>query len=264
MLEETFKLDTPENVQINYEVAGIGSRFLATLIDQLWLLAVRGLIAMIGASIFFALDLSDEVGIIIAAVGLLLFFILGWGYYIFFEMNWNGQTPGKRQIGLRVVKLDGLPVSASEVVIRNLMRAVDALPSAYGAGLISMFFTSKAQRLGDLAAGTFVIFEQTEVSLQEVKSKNRSRLVGITVTERVLDMPIEKLSKGQHQLIEDFLSRYYSIADKQARGMVADQLLRQAWEQMELNSTEYLYLSKNHKLPFLQQLCVRLRELEEQ
>lgn len=262
MLEENFQLDTPENVQINYEVAGIGSRFLATLIDQLWLLLIRGLIALIGAALFFSLDLDNETGVIIAALGLILFFMLGWGYYIFFEINWNGQTPGKRNIGLRVVKINGLPVSASEVIIRNLMRAVDVLPSGYGAGLITMFFNQQAQRLGDLAAGTFVIFEQTEVSLAEVKSRNRVNLRLVTPSERVIDMPVEKIKPDLHEMAEDFLARAAIMGDGQARQMVSDQLLSQMYTQMEMGMDEYSALSSSIKFDFIRQICVRLRGLE--
>jgi len=262
MLEENFQLDTPENVQIDYEVAGIGSRFLATLIDQLWLLLIRGLILLIGGSIFFALDLEDETGIILASLGLILFFLLGWGYYIFFEINWNGQTPGKRQIGLRVVKTNGLPVSASEVIIRNLMRAIDVIPSGYGAGLITMFFTKQSQRLGDLAAGTFVIFEQTEVSLTEVKNRNRTNLGYVEVTERIADMPVEKIKPNLHEMAEDYLARTKTDFDGQAQKMVADQLLSQMYTQMNLDIVEYQRVPNSQKVDFIRQICVRLRELE--
>lgn len=262
MIDETFKLETPENVQINYDVAGIGSRFMATLIDQLWLLLIRGLIFVIGLAVYFALDLSSEVGIIIASIGVMIFFILGWGYYIFFEINWNGQSPGKRQIGLRVVKTNGLPVSASEVVIRNLMRVVDVLPSSYGLGVVVMFFNNQARRLGDLAAGTMVIFEQTEVSLQEVKSRNRVSLGAIAVTERVSDMPIEMVSKSSHEMAESFLSRASHGGEISNSFMLADQILRKIYAEMDLLD-EYSNLNNFGKIDLIRQLCVRLRQAED-
>ena len=260
MLDEKLTIDTPENVQVAFEIAGIGSRFIAALYDLIWTTLIRILVGFIGAALFFAADLSNETGIIIASIAVFIFFLIGWGYYIFFEISWNGQTPGKRRMGIRTVKLDGLTVSVSEVLIRNLMRAVDWLPATYGAGLITMFLNDQAKRLGDLAAGTLVVYDQTEISLREVKRKKRVRLASITVSERVADMPVEKISAGLHELLEDFLSRSLTIGQNNAQILVADQLLSQAYGQMEL-SAEYAALPDSVKVRFIQQICVRLREI---
>ncbi|MFK7800357.1 MAG: RDD family protein [Anaerolineae bacterium] len=263
MLDDKLTIDTPENVRVDFEIAGIGTRFMATLIDVLWLTGVRVLISMVGAGLFFAADLSDETGIIIASIGLLVFFIIGWGYYIFFEISWNGQTPGKRKMGIRTVKLNGLPISASEAIIRNLMRVVDTLPAWYAAGFVVMFLNAQARRLGDLAAGTLVIYDQTEISLNEIKRKKRTHLAGITVSERVADMPIELIPADLHELAEDFLNRRPTLDKNNVQILVANQVLTQIYQKMDI-MPEYARLSDSAKVSFIQQICIRLRERDEQ
>ena len=113
-----------------------------------------------GAAIFFALNLAYETGIIIASIGLMFFLLLG--YYIFFEINW-WVAPGKRLVGIRVVKTDGLPVSASNIIIRNLMRAVDVASLVWG-GLDHDVFS--AHQIGRYCGWTFV-------TLNRPKSPNR-------------------------------------------------------------------------------------------
>jgi uncharacterized RDD family membrane protein YckC len=134
--DDLLRIETPENVAFGYPVAGIGSRFIAALIDSILIvllqLAVFVLTLLILRSVF-DLDLETisgggAAGWIIAGLGLLSFLFL-WGYYIFFELLWNGQSPGKRWAGLRVIRSDGRPVTLSESVIRNLVRLIDFLPS---------------------------------------------------------------------------------------------------------------------------------------
>jgi hypothetical protein len=99
----------------------------------------------------------------------LIFFVVFWGYFMLFETLWSGQTPGKRAGRLRVIRRDGQPVGASEVLIRNLVRIVDFLPGFYGIGLVVMFIDKEARRLGDMAAGTIVVREGEQTRLQDVR-----------------------------------------------------------------------------------------------
>ena len=94
------------------------------------------------------------------AIAVLLIFVLLWGYFIFFELTWNGQTPGKRAAGVRVLTSRGEPVTLVHTLVRNVLRIVDALPSFYMVGVISILVTRRSQRLGDLAAGTVVVRER--------------------------------------------------------------------------------------------------------
>ncbi len=177
-MDERLTISTPEQVAFQYEVADIGSRFVASLLDHiilglaLALVACAALMLSLGAMVSQALGDNGQMtgGMYLAiAVLVLIIFLIFWGYFILFEMVWSGQTPGKRLVRLRVIRQNGQPVGAGEVVVRNLVRLVDILPGFYGIGLISMFIDKQARRLGDFAAGTVVVREGDETSLKDVR-----------------------------------------------------------------------------------------------
>jgi len=156
---------TPENIEVSYELAGIGSRFVAAVIDHAIQLGV--LIALAFGSLYLlsggamlrrtalaSLPLWFEAGLILAT------FLVLFGYHTFYELRWGGQTPGKRIARLRVVRDGGYPIDFYSSLVRNLVRIVDILPPPYGAGLISVFCSREYKRLGDWAAGTLVIKER--------------------------------------------------------------------------------------------------------
>ncbi len=163
-MSEALHVGTPESVDLALEPAGLGSRFLASFIDGLVQGAVLTVLYMmfvpavfLGA--FFNPDgLTMVSGIFIAilflVIGLLLF-----GYKLLFEALWNGQTIGKRAVGIRVVRADGLPVTFLQVLVRNLMRVVDSLPWGYLIGAVAVLASPRKQRLGDMVAGTIVVRE---------------------------------------------------------------------------------------------------------
>jgi uncharacterized RDD family membrane protein YckC len=142
---------TPEAVPVAVNYAGLGSRGIAQLFDSLIVLAIGFALLMIGA----ALRPGDNTAI---ALAILYVFFATSGYYMLFEGLWNGQTPGKRQQKIRVVKVDGQPIGWAQAVIRNLLRIVDEL-FYYAIGVLFILTTKKSQRLGDLAAGTIVLHE---------------------------------------------------------------------------------------------------------
>jgi uncharacterized RDD family membrane protein YckC len=168
--DDAYDLRTPEQIDLQYDLAGIGSRFMAMAIDGLIQGAVMlGLAAVFGlGAALLTFSLRDAIGdssgvflIVGVAIAVLLIFALGWGYFIFFELIWNGQTPGKRAVGIRVLTARGEPVTLVHSLVRNLLRLVDVLPSAYMVGVISILVTSRSQRLGDIAAGTIVVRERS-------------------------------------------------------------------------------------------------------
>lgn len=156
---------TPENIEITYEPAGVGSRGVAVCLDHLLqvLIATAGLIVM-GMAAFGVGNLGDafrrNVPFWLAAGSLVWVFVVFWGYFTAFELLWAGQTPGKRLVGLRVMRDGGLPVDPLSVMIRNILRLADMLPPIYGAGIVSMFANRQCKRLGDWAAGTVVVKER--------------------------------------------------------------------------------------------------------
>jgi len=223
-LSQEYTIPTPENVSFGYEVVGIGNRFIATLFDSAILLllfvAINLLLAfaldLVGAFSTNLLDFAEEIGWsqgFLIAIYTLLQFLLIWGYYIGFEWLWQGQTPGKRWTKIRVVRIDGNPVGFGEVAIRNLVRIIDFLPATYALGLVTMFFSENARRLGDYAAGTIVIKDKSMLTLEDVTA----------VTERKASEPhpideadplytryinIRALSGSDYALIDELLKRY--------------------------------------------------------
>jgi uncharacterized RDD family membrane protein YckC len=158
---------TPERVRLQYDIAGIGSRGAAALVDTtLQLVSLLVLVAAaIGAFVFASRNsLTDLVGggegLLIGVYALALFAVTV-GYYMAFEILWSGQTPGKRLVGLRVIRENGYPIRPVDAVIRNLVRAVDWLPFIYGVGVLTMLLNTRSKRLGDFASGTIVVREGT-------------------------------------------------------------------------------------------------------
>ena len=155
---------TPEMVTFDYQLAGIGSRIMAQVIDfpiQVLLL----LVALLGSTALGWLIGNGNLAILIALAAA---FVLVWGYYIVSEAVWSGQTVGKKVFGLRVVGDQGEPIRLSQAFIRNLIRIVDFLPGFYGLGLVVLFMNGRGKRLGDMAAGTVVVREKATVRLHQL------------------------------------------------------------------------------------------------
>lgn len=142
---------TPEGVEFSHEIASPISRALALMVDFACMAALSGVAAQ-GIRVLFLI--SPEMGM---ALSTLVYFIISIGYSITAEWYWRGQTVGKRLFQLRVIDSSGLRLDMSQVIVRNLLRAVDALPFFYLVGGVTAWFHGKNQRLGDIAAGTVVV-----------------------------------------------------------------------------------------------------------
>ena len=223
-------IDTPENVAFGYTVAGIGSRFLAALVDTTIIVLLQVLVIGASAYALNAAKLMSTLGSWASAIFGLAAFLLFWGYYIFFEMLWNGQSPGKRWAGLRVIRTDGTPVTLAESIIRNLVRLIDFLPFGYGIGVVTMFVNDQARRLGDLAAGSLVVHDGGEISVQSIAAHGH---IAIPIDLPDLDptLPIERLQPGDIQIVEDFLSRRAELANAP---FLAIQILKRLYIRMGL------------------------------
>jgi hypothetical protein len=135
---------------------------------------------------------------VLRTVVMLLAFGFEWGYFNFFEWIWNGQTPGKRILNLRVIKVDGSPVSGSDVLLRNLARPIDTFPLAL-LGLTMIFVSPKAQRLGDLMARTLVIHE-TKIDWSVFDQIDPTSAAKAPV-------PLIRLNSAQWELLHRYLNR---------------------------------------------------------
>jgi uncharacterized RDD family membrane protein YckC len=159
-------ISTPERVAFQYEIAGIGSRFLAQILDSLVITVILIAITILAASMGGIFG-SGELAILIEII---LGFILLAGYFLVSEAAWNGQTLGKRAARLRVVGDHGEPVTLGQAAIRNLVRIVDFLPVFYAVGMLTLFINGRGKRLGDFAAGTLVVRDRERVSLYDLSS----------------------------------------------------------------------------------------------
>lgn len=152
MLDTYREVVTPEGVALHLPVAGPVPRAVAWTID----LAVRLGILMLVGTLLALLGAAGQ------GLYLIAMFLIFWAYPILFEVLWDGQTPGKKAMSLRVVNGDGAPVGWLPAITRNLLRTVDMLPFGYAAGLIACLADPHARRLGDMVAGTLVVHNERE------------------------------------------------------------------------------------------------------
>ena len=203
------EVHTPEGLELRMPLAGVGSRMMAGMVDVLLLSLVWIGFALAGVAGVGSFDALSSVGL---ALLVLCIFLSFWGYGIFWEILMQGRTPGKRAMGLRVLKENGLPLGLREIVLRNLLRMADLQPGlSYGVGVVWMFFDKKGRRLGDLVAGTVVVRDALVTSkntrvgaawaarAEEGHAQRGVKLAGGTVKARQLD------------LIEQYLLRLPSL-----------------------------------------------------
>jgi uncharacterized RDD family membrane protein YckC len=201
---EKLIIETPEQTSIEFPLAGIGSRFLAILIDMLiqfgTLIALALMFVGLGYSVRSSLgNVPRSAGPWIAAILLFLAFLLMYGYFILFESIWNGQTPGKRLTHIRVIKDSGQPIGAIDAVARNLMRIIDQMPFGYGIGVLCAWISPQSKRLGDYVAGTVVVHEKplANVTMQwDAPTQTSTHQYGAN-----------RLTPEEFALIETFLGR---------------------------------------------------------
>ncbi|HEX5753984.1 MAG TPA: RDD family protein [Archangium sp.] len=209
---------TPERVSLSLPVAGIGYRCLAYLAD-LFILFVFWVIAYFT----FTLLVSDVIGFFQGLSGLaqtLLVvgvFATQWVYWTVAEVLMNGQTPGKRLMGIRVVRVDGSPVGVLESAVRNLVRVVDSLPFVYAVGVLSVLLTRQHRRLGDLLAGTLLVREERiDLDKYTASAPGPGALPTATRSERLTAEDVE--------LILSFLTRAPEL-EPQARMRLGTKLV---------------------------------------
>src|SRR6202165_3977011 len=169
---------TPERVSFDYQVAGLGTRAIAQLLD---LLIVTGILIAMFFVAFAAgrMVSSDTVANLIIIIGS---FIVIFGYFWISEALWSGQTVGKKAFRLRAVGDRGEPLTFLQAGIRNVVRIVDFLPYGYGVGLIAFFVNGKGKRLGDLAAGTIVVKDSDYVWLWQLPGARPTAPPGVAAS----------------------------------------------------------------------------------
>ena len=222
--DETLIIETPERVSLEFALASVGNRFLAVVIDHMiqllsgiivfWIVRVTYIPS--GVSFSFS---SDENYKWVVAIFIVSIFLIVTGYFIFFEWVWNGQTPGKKLMKLRVIREDGRPITLWESMARNLLRTFDAVPGVvYSVGLIAIFASAKDQRVGDTFAGTVVVKERIDEVLtfstdfSDASNDDAFRRVQKKVDFKANTGPI---TESEMEVVEMFLRRRWILGQKQ-------------------------------------------------
>jgi uncharacterized RDD family membrane protein YckC len=212
--EDRISIPTPEGVELELVLAGLGSRLVATLVDLL----IKGAV-VIALWVIAASTGNDEAGGFVVAGLLVATFLVWFGYDVAFETLASGRTPGKRAAGLRVVRLGGEPVGFLASAVRNLLRLVDGLPGIYAVGAASVLLSRHNQRLGDLAAGTLVVRER-RAPLPAPPSAAGS---DFAVADRYAAWDVSGITSFELVTIRRFLERRAQL-DPAARGRLGHEL----------------------------------------
>ncbi len=215
---------TPEHVQIRLEPAGLGSRFIALLIDLVIVIATSSLISRLTWSL-----LPEAAAVVLRA---LLLLVLTWGYHVYFEVRHAGQSPGKRIMGIRVVDGRGLPLSFEQSFVRNVLRVLDALPVGYAFGALVCQFDGLRRRLGDVAADTLVVRESGAAGYE--RRASRSRTFNSLRTPRVLRLVRHRVSLGEREFLSTLCMRAEALQE-QARFDLMEEVGRHYRERLEID-----------------------------
>jgi uncharacterized RDD family membrane protein YckC len=231
---ENLIIDTPEQIRLEFALAGVGSRFLALAFDTV--LQAGAIVVLVGIGLIVRrLTAGSIVPGVVAPGGLGTWviaalvaggFIVYAGYFAIFEAVWTGQTPGKRLVGLRVIDVSGRPISVYAAILRNAVRVVDQVPGIYGFAILSVLVTRRQQRLGDLAAGTVVVHDRLEAGAPAVDARTSTVRHGA-----------HRLSADEIILIEGFLRRREEL-DSWLRLDSARRIARRMTERLELGPVE--------------------------
>jgi len=221
-MERTVDVATGESVAFSYELAGLGSRFLAVFVD----IAIQLAIALAASGIFvwlgFAFPAASKpsaasekiASAILGALAIAFAFVVFVGYFIIFEWRFEGRTPGKRLLGIRVVRDGGLPLDFTSALVRNAVRILEFGLGFYALSAVSTLLSPENRRLGDYAAGTLV-----------VRDHRYERFADAVATGRTLpsDPVVSELSAAERDLVRRYVARLPTIRPE-ARAAVAAQI----------------------------------------
>jgi uncharacterized RDD family membrane protein YckC len=204
-LDATIDVETPEQVVFSYTLAGIGTRGAAAMIDLLIMFLAVGTLWYGALSLpKLVPGIRDFGGGWVSAIIILGQFLIIWGYFVAFEAIWDGQTPGKRLLGLRVVRNGGGGVDIGASAARNVIRFVDFLPFGYFTGMVAIVANQRNQRLGDLVAGTIVVRERLLRHQQPVR---------VVTADSDGDAAVATLDDERFALLDRFVAREATLDD---------------------------------------------------
>jgi uncharacterized RDD family membrane protein YckC len=229
-----FTLQTPESVELEFTLAGIGNRVYALLIDYLCLGIILLIFLVIWWIFYFQLSeliryfsFGRDIFLWVLAIQIFIMFFTYMGYFVFFETLWQGQTPGKRWVKIRVICDDGRPVGIQQATLRAILRPVDEI-SFLGAFLI--MFSSREKRLGDLFAGTIVIEESQGKNSGQIDLSNAAKVVA---KQLQIDADLSRLLPEHFAVIREYLQRRKEMLSE-AKYDLARKLAKQVKEMISL------------------------------
>ncbi len=228
--EETLIIETPERVPLAFALASIGNRFLAVAIDHFIQYFTIFIVAyaLLSLSGFGDLTTAESSQVLqempkwTMALMIIVLFLIFAGYFVFFEWIWNGQTPGKKLLKLRVIREDGRPITLWEALARNLLRIFDAVPGfvlpVYSIGLITIFLSKRDQRIGDMFAGTVVIRERSDEA--PTFAETFSNPIADAAFRRVqkptnFQADVNLITEPEIEVAETFLRRRWDLTERQ-------------------------------------------------
>jgi uncharacterized RDD family membrane protein YckC len=221
-LEDRYVTPTPEGVSLDVALAGLGSRFGAILLDSLIQGAVGIVFVLIVANVVSTSGQSAP--ILLGGFEFLAVVLIEFGYFVFFETFWSGRTIGKRAMGIKVVSTSGAPAGFLAILLRNMARLVDLLPTAYLVGTISILASSNNQRLGDMLGGTLVIRER------HAADRLQSRAVGTPQQFWATPVLGSATSATYNQQLPDHLENWDTSHVTDADVALIRQFLARRWE----------------------------------
>jgi uncharacterized RDD family membrane protein YckC len=240
-------LQTPESVELEFTLAGIGNRAYALLIDYLvWGLILIGFLI---TWLIFSTQLADAIGILVGgteqvslwlqAIQILISFFIYVGYFVFFEALWQGQTPGKRYVKIRVIRDDGRPAGLQQATLRALLRPVD---DTFFLGVFLIALGKREKRLGDWVAGTLVIQEERPIASASFPVSEQAQSLA---NQLQMEADLSRLLPEDFAVIREYLQRSGAMTT-QAKAELSRELAHQVKEVIALEKlpkvTAHLFL----------------------
>ncbi|MFA1819221.1 RDD family protein [Virgibacillus oceani] len=216
MKQEQIDINTPEFVSLQFSLAGLGSRAAAMIIDQVIVtLANIALVLMLVFSTSNNIWVMMDSGWLIATF-IIAIFVINWGYFFAAEYFFNGKTVGKHMVGIRVIQENGHSITWISALIRNLLRIIDMLPTSYFLGIILVFFHSKHKRLGDMAAGTVVVLEDSRKRKKKSAMDKEMEHRGLNKDSIYIDnLAYNTLGSKEYNLLRTYSSKLIELRDVQ-------------------------------------------------
>lgn len=205
-------LTTPEQVSLNYKISGLGSRATAQILDWL-IIVVSGSALIFGSSLLLKIMPQSAAAVVSGyalAAALLVMFLLIWGYFLLFEFFASGRTPGKMLAGIQVMQENGQSLTFLSSAVRNLLRIIDFLPLLYLLGILMIFFHPRHKRVGDLAAGTIVVYQRRSKRARKqdrLETEMVQRLIANPVELELDEWTRKKFGSREWNILETYIKR---------------------------------------------------------